>query len=90
MVTFGKKKNYSFKHLEKSMTLLFFSLKVFCHAKMGSKLQHCSLQDEDQQTECKLCPSDTSTKEEGAADVRLCTNRCKVSITTVSRVRFNL
>jgi hypothetical protein len=38
------------------------------------------LQDEDQQTECKLCPSDTSTKGEGAADIKLCTNRCKVII----------
>jgi hypothetical protein len=38
------------------------------------------LQDEDQQTECKLCPSDTSTKGEGAADIKLCTNRCKVNI----------
>ncbi len=32
-------------------------------------------QDESQQTECKECPPDTSTKTEGAADPTLCTNR---------------
>ena len=32
-------------------------------------------QDESQQTECKQCPPDTSTKAEGADDPTLCTNR---------------
>jgi len=35
-------------------------------------------QDESQQTECIECPPDTSTKNEGADDPTLCTNRCKV------------
>jgi len=35
-------------------------------------------QDEEQQTSCKQCPSDTSTKEEGATSSSSCTNRCKV------------
>ena len=35
-------------------------------------------QPDDQQTECLPCPSDTTTKRQGATDKEECSNRCKV------------
>merc|ERR1712088_499069 len=35
-------------------------------------------QPEEQQTECRPCPPNTSTKKEGATEKSDCTNRCKV------------